>query len=298
VVTSTGAATTTFGRARRRRAYRELGHRVGLRSATRALLPLDEAERRLRPFNRHHVGLRAIPVGQIVGTDGRGNDFDRDFLPLRPGMRERWRRVEQAFPDGDFPPIVAYRLGDAYFVLDGHHRVALARQRGMRTIDADVTELHARFHLPADADLVELVQAEQQRFFLEESGLAATPEPIRLSSPAGYLELLENVQIHGYHLVLEAGRVLTREAIAADWYERIYVPAIAAIQAEGLDGVYPDATPADLFLHVHRRRRAAFPDDGCPSLERVVQRLATEDRRSAIVRTLGLRRGGRAPVAV
>jgi hypothetical protein len=242
--------------------------------------------------------MRTIPVGQIVGTDGRGNDFDRDFLPLRPGMRERWRRLEQAFPDGDFPPIVAYRLGDAYFVLDGHHRVALARQRGMRTIDADVTELHARFHLPADADLVQLVQAEQQRFFLEESGLADTPEPIRLSSPSGYLELLENVQVHGYHLVLEAGHVLTREAIATDWYERIYLPAIAAIRAEALDDVYPDATPADLFLHVYRRRRAAFPDDGCPSLGRVVQRLAAEDRRSGVARTFGLRRGRRAPVAV
>ena len=297
-MTGTGVATTTFDRARRRRAYRELGRRVGLRGATRELLPLDEAERRLRPFNRHHVGVRAIPVGQIVGTDGRGNDFDRDFLPLRPGMRERWRRLEQAFPDGGFPPIVAYRLGDAYFVLDGHHRVALARQGGMRTIDADVTELHARFHLAADADLVELVQAEQERLFLEESGLADTPEPIRPSSPADYVALLENVQIHGYHLVLDAGHVLTREAIATDWYERIYLPAIAAIGAEGLDGVYPEATPADLFLHVYRRRRAAFPDDGCPSLGRVVQRLAAEDRRSGIVRTFGFRRGPRDPVAV
>jgi hypothetical protein len=296
-MTSIGAAATTFGRARRRRALRELGRFVGARRP-RALLPLDEAERRLRPFNRHHVGLRPIPVEQIVGTDGRGGDFDRDFLPSRPGIRERWRRVEQAFPDGDFPPIDVYLLGDAYFVVDGHHRVAVARQRGMRTIDAHVTELHARFHLPADADLVELVHAEQQRHFLEESGLAETEEPIRFSSPAGYLELLENVQIHGYHLALESGRVPAREAIGADWYERVYRPTLSAIAEEGLDRVYPDATPADLFLHVYRRRRDRFADDGCPSLERVVRRLAAEERRGGLAKVLRLGGNDRARLAV
>jgi len=168
----------------------------------------------------------------------------------------------------------------------------------MRTIDAHVTELHARFHLPADADLVELVHAEQQRHFLEESGLAETEEPIRFSSPAGYLELLENVQIHGYHLVLESGHVPAREGIGADWYERVYRPTLAAIGEEGLDRVYPDATPADLFLHVYRRRRDRFADDGCPSLERVVRRLATEERRGGLARVLRLRGNGRARLAV
>ena len=58
----------------------------------------------------------------------RGGDFDRDFQPRRPDVRERWRRVERAFPEAGFPPIVVYQLGDAYFVIDGHHRVAIARQ--------------------------------------------------------------------------------------------------------------------------------------------------------------------------
>jgi hypothetical protein len=137
------AVPTTFGRARRRSAYRRLAHVVAGRRDPE-LLPFDEAERRLRPFARRYVGLRAIPVAQIVGTESRGGDFDRHFLPRRPTIGERWRRVEQTFPDGDFPPIVVYQLGDAYFVVDGHHRTAIARQRGMETIDAEVTELRSR----------------------------------------------------------------------------------------------------------------------------------------------------------
>jgi hypothetical protein len=211
-----------------------------------------------------------------VGTDSRGDAFDRDFLPRRPDVGARWRRVEQAFPDGDFPPIVVYQLGDAYFVIDGHHRVAIAHQRGMETIDAEVTELRARWHLPADADVVELIHAEQERIFMEESGLAgARPdERIRFSRPAGYIELLENVQIHGYHLMLAAGRALDRDEIAADWWERVYAPTQEAIRREELDRAHPEATGADLFLCVYYRRRELVPDCGCTPLEEAARQIA------------------------
>jgi hypothetical protein len=221
---------------------------VGRRGAAPELLPFDEAEKRLRPFARRYLGLASIPVRQIVGTEGRGGDFDRDFLPRKPVLGERWRRVERTFPEGDFPPIVAYQLGDAYFVIDGHHRVAIARQRGMDTIDAEVTELRARWHLPADADIVQLIHADQEWTFMHESGLAAAPPQarIRFSRPSGYVELLENVQIHGYHLMLSAGRALPPSEIAADWYDRVYRPAVGAIRREGLDAAFPEQTEPDL----------------------------------------------------
>lgn len=268
---------TSFGRARRRSVYRRLGRLVGGRG-TRVLLPLDEAEKRLRPFNRSYLGLRTIPVSQIVGTDGRGGDFDREFLPRRPHVGARWRRVEAAFPEGNFPPIVAYLLGDAYFVVDGHHRVALARQLGTKAIDAEVTELRARWHLPADADLVELVHAEQERIFMEESGLGdALPRTqIRVSRPGAYIELLENVQIHGYHLMLDAGGSLSKGEMAADWYEQVFRPGVEAVRGEGLQRSFPDATDADLFLSVYQRRRQLFPDCGCPPLSETASALAAE----------------------
>jgi hypothetical protein len=273
--------TTSFERARRRSAYRRLARVVRGDDTPRELLPLDKATEKLRPFQRRYVGLRAIPLSQIVGTDSRERDFDREFLPRRTDIGPRWRGVEQAFPEGDFPPILVYQLGDAYFVVDGHHRVAIARQRGMATIDAEVTELRARWHLPADADLLELIHANQERIFMDDSGLAeAHPElRIRFTRPVGYLELLENVQIHGYHLMLETGRVLSRAEIASDWYGRVYLPTVEAIDREGLDGICPNATYPDRFLWVQQRRRELVPEHGCVGVDDAARRAKEEQRR-------------------
>jgi hypothetical protein len=111
---------------------------------SRDLLQLEEATKRLRPFARRYGGVRPIEVSKIVGTDGRAGDFDREFRARRRDVRERRRRVREAFPDGGFPPITVYKLGEAYFVLDGHHRVSIARQEGVEMIDAEVVELEAR----------------------------------------------------------------------------------------------------------------------------------------------------------
>jgi hypothetical protein len=272
-------ARTSFDRARRRSAYRRLA-RVVRGEASPDLLPLEEATRRLRPFERRYVGLRPIPVRNVVGTDSRGGDFDRDFLPRRPDIGPRWRRVEQAYPDGDFPPIVVYQLGEAYFVLDGHHRVAIARQRGMETIDAEVTELRARWHLRADADIVELIHAEQQRIFMEESGLdQVRPDLcINFSRPVGYIELLETIQLHGYHAMLASGKALDPAVISVSWLDEVYEPTVAAIRREGLDRAYPEATEADLFLCVWQRRRELMPEVGCSPLEQAARRIVEERR--------------------
>jgi hypothetical protein len=76
-----------------------------------------------------------------VGSVGRSKDFDRRFLPLRASTSERWKRVDVAFHRGeDLPPVTLYKLGAAYFVLDGNHRVSVARFHGLRTVEAEVTE--------------------------------------------------------------------------------------------------------------------------------------------------------------
>jgi len=271
---------TTFDRARRKRAYRRLARVVAGSRPKPELLPLDEATKRLRPFARNYVGLRPIPVRQIVGTEGRESDFDRDFLPLRSTIKQRWRQVERGFPEGDFPPIVVYQIGDVYFVIDGHHRVAIARQRGAELIDAEVTELHARWHLPADADLLELIHAEQERIFMDESGLAAAhPElRIRFSRPVGYIELLESVQLHGYHLMRANRRVLEPSEIAANWYDRVYAPTLEAIERERLAEARPETTEADRFLCVSQRRRELLPEWGRDALEEAYRRVRADGR--------------------
>jgi hypothetical protein len=254
-------ARSTFRKARRREAYRRLSQIAGGRRS-RPLLSLDEVTRRLRAFEQTYVGVRPIRVSDIVGTVSRIDDFDRDFLPKRSKIQQRWRNVEQTYPEGDFPPIVVYELDGRYFVVDGHHRVAIARQRGIDFIDAEITRLRSRYPLPPDADIGAIIMAEQERRFMEESGLErARPEAhIEFSRPQGYIELLEHLKIHGFHLMMERQEVSSMEEIAGDWYDRVYLPTVEAIHRQGLKELWPKATDADLFLWVGQRRRELFPE--------------------------------------
>jgi hypothetical protein len=255
---------------------------------SRDLLQLDEATARLRPFARRHVGIRSIEVSSIVGTDGRGGDFDRHFEARRPDVRERRRRVASAFPDGDFPPIEVYKLGDAYFVIDGHHRVAVARQRRMETIDAQVTELTARWQLGADADPVELIHAEQERIFMHDSGLFEVSPDVffRFSRAVGYRQLLDTIQVHGYQLMLASRGPLDRSRIARDWYARVYLPAVDVIHAERFEGVCANATDPDKFLWLYERGRELSVEHGLQPVDEA----ARQAIRAAVPATRGLRR--------
>lgn len=257
------------------------------------LLELDEVQRRLKPFGRRYLGVRAIPLDALIGTDSRAAAFTRDFRPLHDFSKDRLRSLESAFPEGGFPPIVTVKFGEAYFVIDGHHRAALARSRGAEMIDADVTELIALVALPAEADMLEVVLRELERIFLEDSGLAeARPaERVLVSRPAHYLELLENVQVHGYHMMRGRGRVLENAEIAGDWYDSIYVPTLAAIDRLRLGGRYQDMPAGDLFLVLHRHRRDAFPSTGCPHLSQTVVSVIGDGRRRQRRMRLPGRRG-------
>src|SRR4051812_1372617 len=154
------------------------------------LLPLDEVRRRLRITGQAYAGVRPVPLERIVGSVDRSADFGRGFKARRRLSRARLARLREAFPDGDMPPIDVYEAGGAFFVSDGHHRVALARERGADFLDADVTVLHTNYALPPDVDVAQLVHTEQQRRLLEESGLArARPGAIiEFARPRGYPE--------------------------------------------------------------------------------------------------------------
>jgi hypothetical protein len=89
--------------------------------------------------SRRYGGLRSVPLHQIQGSEGRAQEFTRDFRPLREHTQERWRRVATAMARGyALPPVDLIKIGDIYFVRDGHHRVSVAKARGGVAIDAQV----------------------------------------------------------------------------------------------------------------------------------------------------------------
>src|SRR5918992_5515829 len=103
---------STFERARRKEVYRRLARLVT--GGGRAGLPhLEHVQSRLRTFEQRYVGIRSIPLDRIVGTAGRADRFSASWLPTKRQTRERWVRLERAFPEGHFPPIVVYKIDES-----------------------------------------------------------------------------------------------------------------------------------------------------------------------------------------
>jgi hypothetical protein len=85
------------------------------------------------------TGTEVIPIKKIVGTEGRSEDFDADFHPLKKHNRERWISVAVARQmDVILPAVELIQKGDEYYVRDGHHRISVAKARGQLEIDARI----------------------------------------------------------------------------------------------------------------------------------------------------------------
>jgi hypothetical protein len=126
------------------RANRTRGLMVKVWSAltgrSRRLLDLAAIRDAYDVRSRHAAGTRAVPIEEIRGSEGRSEDFDADFRPLRPHSKDRWMRIAIAQQMGaTMPPVELVQVGDAYFVRDGHHRISVARALGQKEIDAQVT---------------------------------------------------------------------------------------------------------------------------------------------------------------
>jgi hypothetical protein len=112
----------------RRSVVRLLGRSVELRQ----LLPARAGQGQGR-------GLRAVPLAEIVGSEGRSGDFDTRFAPLHEHSRDRWVSVAVARRHGvSLPPVSLIGAADGYYVRDGHHRISVARALGEEFIEAEV----------------------------------------------------------------------------------------------------------------------------------------------------------------
>ena len=142
-------AQSDFSRARRARLLADIGRRLRREPDDVALmLPFEEVVEALGRIGQHDLGLQVVPLDAIVGSVDRRVDFDRGFRPTSARLRSRWERIAAAQRRGEsFPPVSLYKIGDLYFVRDGHHRVSVAKSLGREDIDAYVVEVETRVPL-------------------------------------------------------------------------------------------------------------------------------------------------------
>jgi hypothetical protein len=134
-----------FHRALLKASLRRLRNRLRRDSAHHRMLSFEEAKGALARWSQANRGMRIVEVEKIIGSVGRYRDFDTSFLPLRESIAHRWSRIDRAYHRGEeLPAVSLYKIGDAYFVRDGNHRVSVARYHGVMAIDAEVVELRGQ----------------------------------------------------------------------------------------------------------------------------------------------------------
>jgi hypothetical protein len=222
-----------------------------------SLLAYDEVREKLRLGGPIYRGVQPVPLHQVVGSVNRYRDFDRAFLPTQVHTAQRWRRVSRAWYDEvSLPPVLLYKAGDVYFVVDGNHRVSVAREQGQEYIDAEVRECSVKVPLTADLQPEDLVVLGAKVEFLERSSLdRLRPDAdITVTILGGYERLLEHIAVHRYFMGLDFQRDVSEAEAVEHWYDTVYLPVVRVSEASGILHAFPNRKPADLYLWVMDHR--------------------------------------------
>jgi hypothetical protein len=118
--------------------WRRVRARLGQQPAE--LKSLKQATEGMVLESSRQLGADAVPLAQIKGSENKSADFDGQFRPLKPFVRERWIGLAAAYLLGKtLPPVELIKVGQDYYVRDGHHRISVARAFGQQEIDAQIT---------------------------------------------------------------------------------------------------------------------------------------------------------------
>lgn len=237
----------------RARAWARLQGITGrLRGKPVDLLSYEEVARRLQVTGKAAAGRAAIPLSAIVGSVGRYNDFTRTFLPRHSWDAQRWASVHVAGESGKWPPIDVYQIGDAYFVLDGNHRVSIARRQGLTHIEAVITVVHTRVPLSPNDDPDTLIVKTEHAAFLAATRLdkLRPRADVRVSVAGQYARLENLIEANRYLLEEAEQRVIDDREAVIRWYDERYLPVIKAIRQQGILRDFPNRTEADLYVFI------------------------------------------------
>jgi nucleotide-binding universal stress UspA family protein len=240
-----------FQSARRRAALEEAIARLG--GKTSRMLQYDEVRKRLGGIESAKRQLKEIPLDSIVGTVGRYHDFNRKLLPLNQNDGDRWARVRKAMEDPlGLPPIEVYQVGEAYFILDGHHRASVAREFGASHIQAYVREVYTRVPLTPDDRIEDVILKSEYAEFLKTTNIdEILPEAnLQVTVPGAYEKLVEHISVHRYFMGIDQNREIDYKEAVKHWYEKVYQPVEAIIRRRAILKDFPGRTEADLYLWI------------------------------------------------
>ncbi len=231
------------------------------------LLSYDEIKEKLHIGGPIYRGVQTVRVDQIAGSLNRYHQFDRAFLPTQDDTSSRWISVNRAFyQDVSLPPVVLYKVGQVYFVVDGHHRVSVAREQNQEFIDAEVRECATRVNITPNIKPEDLEILEDKVHFLERTALdyLRPGANIKLTVPDGFDRILEHIAVHRYFMGLDLKRDITEQEAVTHWYDTVYLPIVQVIRESGVLEDFPGKTEGDLYLWVLDHQHYLAQTEGQP----------------------------------
>ena len=244
-------AVNDFHRARRKAALESVVSFLKGESAD--LLSYDMVRQRFRTLESARRTLEYIPIDKIVGSVNRYTDFSRSFLPRQESDLQRWASVRVGIEQQlGLPPIEVYKVGEAYFILDGHHRVSVARELGSDMIEAYVIPVRMRVPLsPGDSPDMLIIKSEYDDFLnMTHLDDLRSDANLMVTAPGQYHKIQEHIAVHQYFMGQRRGQPVDYKEAAADWYDEVYQPVANLIRERNLLRDFPGRTETDLYLWI------------------------------------------------
>ena len=202
-------AISDFQSARMKAGIQEVLARITGKSTQ--LFSYEEVAEKLKLRVRTERGVQNIPLNAIVGSVGRYTDFTRTFLPRSDNDQERWTHVKTAFMESgaSLPPIEVYKVGEAYFVVDGNHRVSIARQEGLVSIEGRVIEIKTDTPLTPNVQPDDLIIKAEYVEFLDATNIhqAYPNADLSVTSCCQFEKLMDQIRVCQYTLQEETSRM-------------------------------------------------------------------------------------------
>jgi hypothetical protein len=221
------------------------------------LLPYEDVRSQLKFSGSAHRGIEEIPLRDIVGSVGRYQDFTRSFLPTNPSDEMRWAQLRAYMENNSVPPIDVYKVGAAYFVVDGNHRVSISRLLKREFITAYVTEIKTRVPLDHDDTPERVIAKARYAEFLEATDLDELRPgcDLQLTFLDQYDLLLSQIEVNRYFMWKKTEQDYRFPEVVLDWYDQHYMPIIEVIRENELRKAFPERTEADLYILLTEHRR-------------------------------------------
>ncbi len=201
-----------------------------------------EKQRSEEAVDRRDLGIKGVLVEKIVGSVGRYTDFDSQFRLKEDHEPYRLKRIKEAINTGKpLPSVELFKIKDEYYVLDGNHRVAAAKEFGHSSIDAHIIE-----YIPSK-DTLENILYREKTDFEWKTGLSGS---IKLTEVGQYAYLMEQILEHQHSMEEVTGEPVPIKNAAEDWYRTIYCPMVDIIKHSNLVKAFPKRTLTDLYAYI------------------------------------------------